>query len=144
MTFPALVLAPSLAPITLNLIRIVQEATACPIGDSGAPPGVDPRTTVYGFFSRLDTAWSGSMLSDFEMATVVYELQCVAPTPAGVELLEGWAQTVLAAAPKFAGWHVIDWEPLGSPGGIRPNRDVSPHLYFATPRWRLMAQMKET
>ncbi len=136
MTSPAIT-APSLAPITVELMRVLALATGRPIGNTGAPAGA---TAPYGFISRIDTSWSGSMLSDYEMATVVYQMTCVALDPAGVEWIENRAQNALATPPTVPGWLFIDWEPLGSPGGVRPDRDVTPHLYFSTPQWRLIAQ----
>lgn len=128
--------APSLAPITVELIRLVEQVTGRPTGNTEAPHGAAP---PYSFLSRVDTIWSGSLAGEFEMATVVFQLQCIGLDAAGVEWLEHRARIALDPVPVFAGWSVIDWEPLGSPGGIRPDRDVTPHLYFSTPQWRLIA-----
>lgn len=128
---------PSLAPITVAILAALTTGTGRQIGDSRAP---DDAVPSYGFLTRVDTIWTGSLLSDYEMATVTYQLQCVGLDAAGAGWLENRAQIALQFPPAVAGWHFIDWEPLGSPGGVRPDRDTTPHLYFSTPQWRAIAQ----
>lgn len=132
---------PSLAPIAAALLDTLNAGTPEHIafGDLGAPPGAGD---LYGFLTRVDLAWSGSWANPHEMATVVYQAQCVGLDAAGVEALEHLVRVLLAPAPSVAGWQVIDWESLGGPG-IRVDRDTTPERAYSTPRWRLIAQPTE-
>lgn len=80
------------------------------------------------------------MRNPFEMAVVIYQVQCVALDSAGVEFLEHRARQALAEPPSAEGWRVLRYMPPEGPGGTRLDRDVTPHLAFSTPQWRLTAQ----
>lgn len=135
MTTPAV--APSLAPIAAALLERLRAGTDRPIGDLGAPPDAE---APYGFLSRVDARWHGSMANPHEMVTVVFQLQCVAFDTAGVDYLEHRARLALAEPPSAEGWRILRYLPPDSPGGIKVDRDVEPPLAFSTPQWRLTAQ----
>lgn len=134
MTSP--LVAPSLAPLSAAVLAALRTQIRH-VGDLGAPPGADP---PYAFLSKTDTTWTGSMRNPFEMVVVTYQVQCVALDTAGVEFLEHRARQALAEPPAVEGWRVLRYMPPDGPGGIRLDRDVTPHLAFATPQWRLTAQ----
>lgn len=133
MTAP--MVAPSLAPLHAAVLAALRSRIPR-VGDMGAPEGDPP----YAFLSRTDTRWSGSLANPHEMVTAVFQVQCVALDSAGVDWLEHRARLALALPPVAEGWLVLRYLPPDGPGGIRVDRDVTPHLAFSTPEWRVTAQ----
>lgn len=131
--------APSLAPIHTALLQLLRTGTGKQIGDLGAPPEPVP---PYGFLAKVDARWSGSLRNPHEQVAITYQLTCVALDSAGVEWLEAKARQVLAEPPVVPGWSLSRWRPPldSGQGGIRLDRDVTPHLAFSTPQWRMWAQ----
>jgi hypothetical protein len=129
--------APSLAPLAAALLDVLRRGTGRPIGDLAAPPDA---SLPYGFLSRVDARWTGSLANPHEMVVVVYQVQCVALDTAGVEYLEHRVRLALAVPPPAEGFRVLRYAPPDSPSGIRVDRDVTPHLAFSTPRFTITAQ----
>jgi len=135
MTTP--LVAPSLAPISTALLERLRTSTGRPIGDLGAPPNA---SSPYGFLSRTDTRWTGSLRNPHEMVVVTYQVQCVALDTAGVEFLEHRVRLALAVPPQADGWRVLRFAPPDGPSGIRVDRDVTPALAYSTPQFVITAQ----
>jgi hypothetical protein len=129
--------APSLAPLAAALLDRLRTSTGRPIGDLGAPADAG---LPYGFLSRGDTRWTGSLRNPHEMVVVIYQVQCVALDTAGVEYLEHRVRQALATPPAAAGFRILRYLPPDGPAGIRLDRDVTPHLAFSTPRFTITAQ----
>jgi hypothetical protein len=129
--------SPSLAPLSAAILAQLRNSTGRPIGDLGAPPDASP---PYGFLTRIDTRWTGSLRNPHEMVVVTYQVQCVALDTAGVEYLEHRVRLALAVPPQAEGFRVLRYAPPDSPSGIRVDRDVTPHLAFSTPRFTITAQ----
>ena len=135
MTAP--LVAPSLASLSTAILERLRTSTGRPIGDLGAPPNA---AAPYGFLTRTDTRWTGSLRNPHEMVVVVYQVQCVALDTAGVEFLEHRVRVAMADPPSAAGWRVLRYAPPDGPSGVRVDRDVTPHLAFSTPQFRITAQ----
>ena len=135
MTAP--LVAPSLATLSTAILDRLRTSTGRPIGDLGAPPDA---AAPYGFLSRGDTRWSGSLRNPHEMVTVVYQVQCVALDSDGVEWLDHRVRSALSLPPPAAGWRVLRYAPPDGPSGVGLDRDVTPHLAFSTPQFVITAQ----
>lgn len=117
------------------------ETTGKPVGFAEAPEGalegVRLRTgpdyyVLYPLTSRRD----GSLGDAYSDGEFVYQVTCVGRLASGVRYLAGLLEPALAGI-TITGRKVIQTVPEDD-SGVRPDTDVTPHVFIATPRYRLV------
>lgn len=126
-------------PHDLAVIDAV-ETIGKPVGYAQAPAGalegVQNRTGPdYIVAYPLNSVRDGSLADPFADVDLVYQFTCVGRLAAGVRYLVGQLETALAGV-SITGRAVLQVVPEDD-GAVRPDTDVDPPVFIATPRYRL-------
>lgn len=97
--------------------------------------GVAPATpaTKYAVVHHINDEFSGTLEEPFEDARLVYQVTCVATTREQVEWVMDRVMVLLNGF-EVDGRHIAFVRPDGGPG-IRWDPDVTPAVFYATPRF---------
>ena len=109
------------------------EAAGLTVGDADAEGLSPPYCVVYAIPGG---GFTGTMENPFEDGELPYQVTCVGETREQAEWATDKALTALVAGVTVTGWNVVLVSPDGHPG-VRPDHDVSPPLFYSTPRFRL-------
>lgn len=101
--------------------------------------GVAPATpgTKYAVVHHINDEFSGTLAQPFEDARLVYQVTCVATTREQVEWVMDKAMVLLDGF-EVDGRHIAFVRPDGGPG-IRWDADVTPPVFYATPRFTVIS-----
>lgn len=126
-------------PHDLAVIDAV-ETTGKPVGFAQAPAGALAAVQAgtgpdYYVVHPISGTRDGSLSDPFADADLVYQITCVGRLAAGVRYLVGQLETALAGV-SISGRSVLQIVPEDD-GAVRPDFDVDPPVFIATPRYRL-------
>ena len=111
-----------------------------PVGFAEAPDGALEAVQAgtgpdYLILWPLNSLRDGSLGDPYSDGEFVYQITCVGRLAAGVRYLVGQLESALAGV-SITGRSVLQIIPEDD-GGVRPDTDVTPPVFIATPRWRL-------
>lgn len=107
-------------------------AAGLTVYDGKAP---DTVPTKYAVVHHINDEFFGTLANPFEDAELVYQVTCVANTREQVEWVMDKAMTLLDGF-EVAGRNIAFVRPDGGPG-IRWDNDVTPAVFYATPRFTI-------
>lgn len=107
-------------------------ATGRPVGDATGEGLTAPYIVLY----PLSGMRGGPIADPDADAELVYQMTCVGLDRLGTQWLADEVAEVVQAGFPIPGRVLLRAE-LDSDGGVRRDDDVSPPVFFATPRWRL-------
>ena len=108
------------------------EAAGLTVGDADAEGLTPPYAVVY----KIDGGeYEGSFENPYEDAELIYQVTCVGVTREQAEWVADKAMVLLNGL-TVADRRIALVSPEGGPG-TRPDRDVTPHVWYSTPRFRL-------
>lgn len=115
------------------------ETTGKPVGFAEAPAGAleavqDRSGPDYMVLYPLNSVRDGSLGAPYSDAELAYQVTCVGRLASGVRYLVGLLEPALAGI-AVAGRSVTVIPE--DDGAVRPDTDVTPHVFIATPRFRL-------
>jgi hypothetical protein len=136
----------ALLPHDLAVISAV-ETIGKPVGFAAAPPGAlagvqapigspdagPDYVVVYPLLSDRD----GDLGDAYNEAELLYQFTCVGRLAAGVRWLADQVEEALVGL-SIPGREVIQITPLDG-GGVRPDFDLNPPVFLATPRHRILS-----
>lgn len=127
-------------PHDLAVIDAV-ETIGKPVGFAEAPEGalegVQNRTGPdYFIVWPLNSLRDGTLADPFRDGEFVYQVTCVGRLASGVRYLVGQLEAALAGI-TITGRTVLQVIPEDD-GAVRPDTDVTPSVFIATPRFRLV------
>lgn len=105
------------------------EAAGLTVGDGDASGLTAPYAVVY----TIDPNYYGTLDNPYENADIVYQVTCVGKTREQAEWVQDKAMVLLDGF-EVDGRHIAHVRPDGGPG-VRPDRDVTPPVFFSTPRF---------
>ena len=116
------------------------EAIGRPVGFAEAPDGALAAVQAgtgpdYMLVFPLNSLRGGSLGDPYSDGEFVYQITCVGRLAAGVRYLVGQLESALAGV-SITGRSVLQVTPEDD-GGVRPDTDVTPAVFIATPRYRL-------
>lgn len=109
------------------------EGAGLTVGDGTADGLTVPYAVVYNISGGR---MSGNLDDPFEDADLVYQVTCVGRTREQAEWVADKATVTLVAGFSVAGRSIVLVTPEGGPG-TRADRDVTPPVYFSTPRYTI-------
>ena len=121
-------------------VKTALETIGKPVGYGAAPAGalagVQSKTGPdYLIVYPLNTTRDGSLSDGYTQADLVYQITCVGRLPAAVRDLADEAEAALLTV-AVTGRAVIQVVPEDG-GQVRPDFDVDPPVFIATPRFRI-------
>jgi hypothetical protein len=128
--------------LTLPVVRehtdavIAALATAgLTVGDAEAPDGDPPYVVVYRIFDRR----MGTLEGPDDDATITYQVTCVGTSRKQAEWLADEVGDALAAGLTVTGRTIPRIAPEAGSGTVMRDDDVTPPLFYVTPRYRVMS-----
>jgi hypothetical protein len=116
-----------------DAVVVALEAAGLSVGDGSGDGLSVPYCVVYNISGGR---MSGNLDDPFEDADLVYQVTCVGQTREQAEWVADKATVTLVNGLSVTGRSIVLVTPEGGPG-TRPDRDVTPPVYFTTPRFTI-------
>jgi hypothetical protein len=111
------------------------ETAGLTVGDAEAPDGAPPYVVVYRVFDRR----TGQLSAPDDDATITYQVTCVGTSRKQAEWLADEVGEALAAGVTVTGRTIPRIAPEAGSGTVMRDDDVTPPLFYVTPRYRVMS-----
>jgi uncharacterized protein DUF3168 len=111
------------------------DAAGLEVGDAVAPNANPPYVVVYRVFDRRD----GTLTRPDDDATITYQVTCVGTSRKQAEWLADEVGQALEAGLIVSGRKIPRIAPEAGSGTVMRDDDVTPPLFYVTPRYRVMS-----
>lgn len=123
--------APPIVRVHTDAVIAALEAAGLTVGDADAAGLAPPYAVVY----HINDTFSGTLEDAYEDADMVYQVTSVGTTREQAEWVQDKAMVLLGGF-DVEGRFISNVRPDSGPG-VRPDRDVTPHVFFSTPRFTI-------